>query len=976
VHVRRSGSGGSRAADLPVGTVTFLFTDIEGSTRAWSRDARAMASASVRHDKLIEQAVVEHGGRLVRPRGEGDSRFAVFARASDAVSAAVAAQRALVKETWSSAEPLRVRMAVHTGEADLRLGDYYGPAVNHCGNLRAVAHGGQVLVSALTAELVRESLSPDVGLRDVGLHQLKGSDVAERVWQAVHPDLPADFPPLLAVAGPPGNLPHQLSSFIGRDQAIHELADLVSRIRLVTLTGPGGIGKTRLALAVAHETQHMFTEGVWLVRLESLAEGNLVPGAVGSVLGVAEQASPRLLDTVGRAIGSKHMLLLLDNCEHLIESCAEVADKLLQSCSSLHILATSREPLGIPGEAMRRIPPLRLSSARSDLPGEQAGEVESVRLFVERAQATQPLFELTERNVRAVTEICARLDGLPLAIELAAAHINTLGEEQIKQYLDDSFRLLTGGGRTKMPRQQTLRATIDWSYDLLSAPERALFRRLGVFRGGWARDAAQAVCNADEDLATDDVLNLLHSLVGKSLLMVEDHFGDRRYRSLDTIRRYAVELLDTSSEADAIRRRHAEYYVALAERAEPALTGPDQLRWFRRLEAEQDNVRVALELLLEQEDIGPALGLASALWYFWYVRGHLREGRRWLDRILARDGATTAARGRALNGAGYLALALGESQRAMALHEEALALFQSNGDAHGVALSLRCVGRAALAVRDLPRASRILERALEMLRPLGDAWAIATCVNNLGNLAWTKRDYTKARDLWTEALQLRQECGDVLGIASSLSSLGMVAVHLGDTERGARLIQQALVLQRDLDNTSELADSLGHLANAARINGQFEHAAELLEEALLLRGRLASSRGIAVALVDLADVSLQQGAHAKTGRLLLQALAVHTEPEPSAVVAAVFEGIASLCVAEGKASEAARLLGAADAIRDQIGVPRPRLRDEVYARTLGAVRVLLGDAVLASELAEGSALAPQLAIAQAKEMLQSFRLEE
>ncbi|HEU5318193.1 MAG TPA: adenylate/guanylate cyclase domain-containing protein [Chloroflexota bacterium] len=482
---------------LPTGTVTFLFTDVEGSTRLWELHPAQMREALVAHDAIVELLAETHGGQVVRPRGEGDSRFCVFSRATDAAHAAAAIQRALLQEPWPPETPLKVRIALHTGEADLRDGDYYGSAVNRAARIRALAHGGQTLLSMATEELVRDSLPPRVTLADLGEHRLKDLGRPERIFQLAHPDLPADFPPLRSLDALPNNLPLQLTSFVGRERDLDEARQLVRANRLLTLTGTGGCGKTRLSLQAAADELERFPDGVWFVELAPIADPAHVAPAVAAALGhtldPALPPIPQLVDL----LRTKHALVVLDNCEHVVEACARLADALLRSCPHLHVMATSREALGIAGERSWRIPSLAVPDAgfaaaltQGTQSVESLSQYEAVRLFIARAASVQADFQVTNANAPAVAQICWRLDGIPLAIELAAARIKVLSVEQIAQRLDDSFRLLTGGSRTALPRQQTLRALVDWSFALLSAKDRAVLRRVSVFMGGFTLEAA------------------------------------------------------------------------------------------------------------------------------------------------------------------------------------------------------------------------------------------------------------------------------------------------------------------------------------------------------------------------------------------------------------------------------------------------------------------------------------------------------
>ena len=521
---------------LPDGTVTFLLTDVEGSTALWERSSEAMQAALARHDAIMADVVGRHNGIVVKSRGEGDSIFAVFGLARDAVAAAAELQRTLQTEPWPTETQLRVRMALHTGEAELRDGDYFGSVVNRAARLRAVAYGGQILLSQATEQLVQDHLAADLGLYDLGEHRLRNLERPERIFQLTAPDLPRESRPLLTLDTLPNNLPTQLTSFVGREREIAEVRALLSTVRLLTLVGSGGAGKTRLSLQVAAGLVDRYPDGVWLVELAALADPTLVPQTVAAALGVRDPGARSLTAVLAEHLQSKQILLVLDNCEHLVGACAELADALLHASPGLRILATSREALGIAGETTWRVPSLLLPDPRQLPTADRLLAFEAVRLFIERAVAAAPGFTITNANAPAVVQICQRLDGIPLAIELAAVRVKVLTPEQIAARLDDRFRLLTAGSRTALPRQQTLRALVDWSHELLTEPERLLFRRLSVFAGGWTLEAAEAVCaddassGAQQALDAFEILDLLALLVDKSLVLTDEHRGATRSR--------------------------------------------------------------------------------------------------------------------------------------------------------------------------------------------------------------------------------------------------------------------------------------------------------------------------------------------------------------------------------------------------------------------------------------------------------------
>ncbi len=649
----------------------------------------------------------------------------------------------------------------------------------------------------------------------------------------------------------PNNLPLELSSFVGREEELAEVKRLLEDTRLLTLTGSGGCGKTRLALAVAKELVEGFEDGVWLVELAPLADPSLVPQVVASTLGVREQPGRSLTETLSDYLSSKKMLLVLDNCEHLIEACTTLAEALLRSCPELRVLATSREALGITGEVAWPVPSLSLPDIRrlSDIEGPP--RYESARLFVERTVAVKPTFALTEQNAPAVAQVCYRLDGIPLAIELAAARTRVLSVEEIADRLDDSFKLLSAGGRTARLRQHTLHATMDWSHELLSREERTLFRRLSVFAGGFSLEAVESVC-IGEDVERDEVLGLLSRLVDKSLAVAREEDGETRYRLLETIRQYGREKLDGSGEDSEAGRRHAGFFVGLAEKAERELNGPDQARWLTRLETEHDNIRAALSWSLgEGGDPGSGVRLAAALTDFWFARGYLSEGRRWLESAVTRTGpATTLARAKALNGAGWLAAYQVEYGVAKAHIEEGLALYRQLGDKEGIASSLVVLGSvAAMGQRDDIPVAELVEEAI-LLRPeLKDRRTVAQLLILEGRVALARGDLERSVALWEETLALYREAKDALGIVMCLTNIGLLALARGNYERSLALLREGLCLARELDHKTfiqyciiglaSVAASQTHPVRAARLWGAAEGMSETYGARFSHAGRAA-----------------------------------------------------------------------------------------------------------------------------------------
>ncbi len=813
-------------ARLPTGTVTFLYSDIVGSTRLVQQLGDRYAEMLADYRRLIRATVRERTGHEVSL--QGDACLVVFPRARDAVAAAVAAQRTIAGFPWLEGAALRVRMGLHTGEP-LRVGnDYVGIDVHHATRIGSSGHGGQILLSEATRILVQDNLPEGISLRDLGVHRLKDLAHPQRLFQIVTADLPSDFPALQSPDRIPNNLPAQLTSFIGREREIGEVKRLLSTTRLLTLTGVGGAGKTRLALEVGAEVLAQFRDGVWLAELATLAEPTLVAQTVAAALRVREQPGRPILATLSNFLEHKDLLLVLDNCEHLVAESAHIADRLLRASPHLRILVTSREPLGIAGETCWRVPSLSLPDVRRLPAPENLTRYEAIRLFVERAVAAEPAFTLSQPNVQAIAWVCHKLDGIPLAVELAAARVKEMSVQEIAARLDDRFRLLTGGSRAAHPRHQTLRAAMDWSFYMLSEPERAVFRRLSAFSSGFTLEAAEAVC-AGDGVERSEVLNLVALLVDKSLVLVDDRGGETRYRLLETVRRYGREKLLEAEETANVRRRHRDWCLGLAERAEPELVRSEQSAWLERLEAEHDNFREALEWSLEETDKDPGLRLAGALRLFWSVRGYLSEARGRLERALSGSSRTpTSARAKALYAAGYVANFQHDYEQAVALAEASLAQSQELGEKQGIARSHFLLGFIALGQGEYARATAHLQQSMTLSRELNDKRGIGISLNMLGEVARGQGDYAAAHALYGEDLALRRELGDERGIGIELHNLGYVALHEGDCARAGELFKESLGIRLKLGHKVGIAYCLAGLAAVAETRNQPEPAAKLL----------------------------------------------------------------------------------------------------------------------------------------------------
>ncbi len=807
---------------LPTGTVTFLLTDVEGSTPMWEADAEAAAAAMTRHYELLDAAIVLHGGARPLEQGEGDSVVAVFTRASDALAAALDIQRALNDEVWPGDEPLRIRVALHTGEARHRgervsgpdgdaEGNYSGPAIIRCARLRSIAHGGQVIVSDSAHDLLVDNAVDGVAWRDLGTHRLKGLERVERVWQLCHPDLAADFPPLRSIDVSPSNLPVDLTSFVGRDAELREVRDALQRQRVVTLTGTGGCGKTRLALRAAAEELENFAGGVRWIELAPLSDAALVPLAIATGLGHRPDHGRPWTETLPEQLGDRDLLAVLDNCEQVLESTAAFVTELLQLLPRLRIIATSREPLGIAGETAWRVPSLDAETSQS--------------LFVDRARQARARFEPDEDDLASIARICTRLDHLPLAIELAAARVRMMQPARIAQALDDRFRLLTGGGRTVMPRQQTLEASVAWSHELLDEQERAVLRRLSVFSSGFTLEAAEAVC-ADELVDSYAVLELVTRLVDKSLVQVNDECS--RYRLLETIRQYASERLVESGESADVRDRHLEFFLQLAEAAAPTFVtgaGPASLA---RLDEEQDNLDAALDWAEAGGAQETMLRMVTALALFFELRGHLAEGVRWFERALEADGPESVFRARALWGAAHVALYAREYGIMMQRAPEALAMAESIGDTWTQARALNTIGYAEVFL-DPGRAGDTLARSIALGREINDSWAIADGLKMLSAARATQHRLDATRATIDELGDVATKLGNLFFRAWYRTGNGFIALARGDIGTARRELEFALDDCRAVGDPSTGSIASSWLADVDTLAGDYPAAARRLD---------------------------------------------------------------------------------------------------------------------------------------------------
>ena len=942
---------------LPTGTVTFLFTDIEGSTKLSQQYPAAMPALLARHNQILTDAIQSHQGYIFET--VGDAFYTAFSTVIDAVQAALEAQQLLHHEAWSPC-PVKVRMGLHTGLALLGSdGQYSGyPTMVLVQRITSAGHGGQILLSGATRELLRDSLPPQSALQDLGERRLKDLPRSEHLYQLNGSGLPTTFPPLRTLDLYPNNLPLQLTTFIGREKEIAEIKKEVEEHHLVTLTGSGGTGKTRLSLQVAVELLDHFPHGIWFVELAPLADPELIPKALLSTIGLKEQAGIPPIELLKEYLLDKPSLILRDNCEHLVEASAQMVDALLNAVPTLKILASSREALGVRGELRYPVPSLSLPPDIRHLPVvEQLSQYEAVRLFIDRAILVSAHFHVDGDSAPFIAQICYRLDGIPLAIELAAARVKMMSVEQISRRLDDRFRLLTGGSRTALPRQQTLRALIDWSYDLLAVNESLLLCRLSVFVGGWTMEAAEEVC-AWNGIEPDDVLDLLAQLVNKSLVIVieKSYTHEPRYRMLETIRQYAREKLLESGEGEELRQRHFDYYLRVARQAEMEYFGPreiDRLTWF---ESEWDNLRADMEWSLETR---PQAGLEfiNCLAHFLSDNWHVSDLESWLSQFISHPGNAARTRTRA-RGLAYWAqsVRIGASRLDLSspdsLLEEAFSIYKELDDKQGIAFCTLQKGHFYFWKGEPHKGSPILEKAYLLFREIDDKPGSATALHLLGFFE-LNTSYLQ------ESLTIYRELGYVSGLIEVLKQLGAVELRLGDFEAAHIHLDEALsLLQKHaavLRNSKTVSYDVGDLAF---YEGDYELAQKYYEDSLAWAERVVSSLSIGIAKARLAYVYMYCGEPQRAANFLREALQLFLKIKNLYTINFALEGFAMLAVLEQQWEKAVILFSFAQSHYER---PHPPVEQAAIDRELAVIH----DHVTGAEFAKLQAEASKMSIDQA-----------
>jgi predicted ATPase/class 3 adenylate cyclase len=869
---------------LPTGTVTFLFTDIEGSTQLLQGLGADYRGVLERHAAIVREALAAHHG--IEISTEGDAFFAVFHSAVEAVLAAVAAQRGLAHERWPDGYEVRVRIGLHTGEGRLGSDNYVGMDVHRAARIAAAGHGGQVLLSATTRALVEAALPDGVALRDLGSHRLKDLKQPEHLAQLNIAELPHEFPPIRSLETP-STLPVELTSFVGRQREVDEVSRLLATTRLLTLTGPGGTGKTRLAMRIAASLDSSFRDGVFFVDLAPLLDPALVAPTVARTLGLSEQADRPILDLLKEHLAPRELLLVLDNFEHLLPA-NSLIDDLLEAAPRLKVLITSRSILNLYGEQEFMVPPLGLPDPRVAADLDQLSQYESVALLIARAQTAKASFLVTDESIRAVVEICTRLDGLPLAIELAASRVRLLEPSEIVARLERHLPVLSTGATNVPARQRTLRGTIEWSYELLPPAEQSLFACLAIFAGGCTIEAAETICNPGRDLGLD-TFDGIASLVQQSLIQPRGSAGESRFGMLETMREYGRDRLEAASSLDEIGRRHLLYYRDLAEVAEPNFMGSDRVGWLDRFEREHPNVRAALSHALDGGDPESGLRLGAALWRFWFQRGYLREGRGWLETLLSAG---------------------------------------SDGASAAWAKAYTALGGLAYWLSDADAAEHAYESAVRLDQTIGDRGAETDALYNLAHVPMMRGDYVESRRRFEASLALAREIGRPDLVAQSQAALGVVEVGTGgDPRAGLVLLEEALVFFREAGDLLHQADALVAIALAHRLMAELVLGRIAYLEALRLSTETKNLPGIGSGLLVGSAVESSAGRHAEAIRMTAAAVALRETTGASAPQ--------MLSVTSEVEQAAGRALGG-EAVEEALAEGRRMTLEEViaYAKSL------------------------------------------
>ncbi|HSG44895.1 MAG TPA: tetratricopeptide repeat protein [Anaerolineales bacterium] len=948
---------------LPSGTVTFLFTDIEGSTKLAQEHPDEMPALLARHNKILNQVIQIQNGYVFQIIG--DAFCAAFHSASDALNAATDAQQALQSEPWNPA-PIKVRMGIHTGTVQLNDEEQYSGYATLASTQRIMSagHGGQILLSSATHELVRDMLPKDSTLLDLGEKQLKDLLRPEHLYQFNISGLATTFPPLKTLDSYPNNLPTHLTSFIGRENEIAEVSQDLSEHRLVTLTGSGGTGKTRLSLQVAADMLDSFPNGVWFVELAPITDPELIPQTILTAIGIKEQEGKTPIDLLKEYLSEKRTLIVLDNCEHLVSASARVVNELLRAAPRIKVLASSREALGVRGEASYPVPSLSLPNPKQLPTMEGLSQYEAVRLFIDRALLANPRFEVDKDNAPYIAQICYRLDGIPLAIELAAARVKILSVEQISKRLDDRFRLLTGGARTALPRQQTLRALIDWSYDILEENEQLLLRRLSVFMGGWSLEAAEDVCTGDE-IDSIDVLELLSQLINKSLVVVIDKSksGETRYRMLETIRQYAREKLLETGGSEAIHQRHLAYFLKLAERAEPELYRSNQALWFFRWDEELDNLRIALEWSLNS-DVETGLRILVSLRFFLDSRALQHEMGDWFIQFLERYPNQDILRSQALTLGSHCIVYNGKYDEARVMAEQSLQLSRELHNQAAEAFSLWGLGALMLSHGDLREGAPLVEESLALYREMGDELGITATV------AWLSVNDNSvdiAKAYINEGLRLSRELGNLAWVAICLELKSRWVIWDGDFFSPVPWLEEAKLIHLQLGSVIGEGNVLNMYGILEYWRGNYQKSCDYLEGALEIFERVGVHSSVFWVHTNMAYARMRMGDISKAKEMFSFCIEKFKKVNNRIGVIFAIEGMAKLNVIKNQLERASQLFAWTDVARDEIGDHRPPVERASVEKDLQVIQSQLSEQEFKVFSEKGRTMTTEQAIALALE---------
>ncbi len=902
---------------LPEGTLTFVFTDIEGSTSLLHKFGELYANILEQHNTIIRECCESHGGNVVDH--QGDSFFMVFQNAKTAIISCIEAQRRFFGNKWPSDIEVRVRMAIHTGEAKLTPMGYVGVDVHRGARLSKVAHGGQILISSPVFELLRNDIPPGIALKDLGLHKLKDMPEEQHLYQVVCPDLLEEFPPLRTIDYGHTNLPKFLTNFIGHEEELKELKTILPTCRLITLTGVGGVGKTRLAVQLASDIFHDFKDGIWFVDLSILKDPAMLEQCVTFNLKIREEAGKSLQQVLLERIGEREMLIIMDNCEQVAEHCAKLTSLMLKGCPDIKIIATSREVLGVEGEVVWRVSHMALPEADSDEGFEKRTSNEALRLFEDRAASNKAGFKITKNNIEVIENICRKLDGNPLAIELAAARIIVLTPGQIVERLSECLKLLGKGTKTSSPRQQTLRAVMDWSYDILPDKEKALFRRLSVFLGSFTLEAVEKICS-DEELPEPEVLDLLGQLANKSLLVVNEKKGVIRYRLLETIRQYAVEKLKDAFEHVVTRDKHLNYFLDYAQKNEKELIGQNQTFWLNSFELEHDNFNVALQRTLDTKNYEKGLKLANAIEALWFYHGHFNEGRTWLDKLMdSSQELSLPLMADALKHSATMAKKQHDIKNSRLFFEQSLTLFKKLDDKPSILEIMLKLGDIAMQEGKYDESLDYLKKSMAVAQAMGSKPGMTVVLESLGTVYTEMGDYEQAEKFLLEAHTQSKTLKSRNTYASILRYLGYLSEKKNEVDQAAFYYNESLSIYYQIDSKDVISYLLCRIGATSRKLKKFDVARLQINEALQIARKIKNRRWEALCMAETGCLEMDLGNFKKAAICFAKAYQLFNELDDKINVLWILELMVFLAVRTEKYENATELFGFIDNIRTQNG---------------------------------------------------------